>query len=157
MGAFQFESIRYLQLVSEHKLKIMSLIFLVPLSALICTVIGDLAEPCRNTGDRYFVSDSQQCDRFHMCDENGALAAEFLCEDVPRRSCTGSPVPRASLSPGTLLSLIAGPSSHVLSTLITTPDLVAVQSVLFTILIARFVMSQRMCLHVKIITRVSFI
>merc|ERR1712202_95109 len=81
MGAFQFEWINCLQLVSEHKLKTMSLIFLVPLSALICTVIGDLAEPCRNTGDRYFVSDSQQCDRFHMCDENGALAAEFLCED----------------------------------------------------------------------------
>ena len=25
--------------------------------------------------------DKQQCDRFHMCDETGKLAAEFLCED----------------------------------------------------------------------------
>merc|ERR1712202_36267 len=80
--------------------------------------------------------------------EMGSTQMLLTGMDVPRRSCTGSPVPRASLSPGTLLSLIAGPSSLVLSTLTTTPDLVVVQSALYTILIARFVMSQRMCLHV---------
>ncbi len=32
-------------------------------------------------GVRYFISDSVQCDRFHMCDEKGRLAAEFLCQD----------------------------------------------------------------------------
>ena len=36
---------------------------------------------CRPTGERYFISDSAQCDRFHMCDEEGRLAAEFLCQD----------------------------------------------------------------------------
>ena len=49
-------------------------------------VVGSSAEPSQPCsvpfdGDRYFVSDNQQCDRFHMCDENGRLAAEFLCED----------------------------------------------------------------------------
>ena len=37
--------------------------------------------PCSPAGYRYFVSDREQCDRFHMCDEEGQLAAEFLCED----------------------------------------------------------------------------
>ena len=45
--------------------------------------IGEPSAPCTkpDNGDRYFVSDKQQCDRFHMCDETGKLAAEFLCED----------------------------------------------------------------------------
>ena len=42
---------------------------------------GQPSSPCRDTGFRYFVSDMQQCDRFHMCDERGDLAAEFLCDD----------------------------------------------------------------------------
>merc|ERR1711931_404061 len=36
---------------------------------------------CRPTNERYFIADSVQCDRFHMCDEDGKLAAEFLCQD----------------------------------------------------------------------------
>ena len=44
-------------------------------------VRGDASAPCRKAGYRYFVSDGGQCDRFHMCDEEGELAAEFLCED----------------------------------------------------------------------------
>ena len=44
-------------------------------------VRGDASAPCRKAGYRYFVSDGGQCDRFHMCDEEGQLAAEFLCED----------------------------------------------------------------------------
>ena len=45
------------------------------------TVTTSPSSPCRPAGYRYFVSDQQQCDRFHMCDEEGQLAAEFLCED----------------------------------------------------------------------------
>ena len=41
----------------------------------------EASAPCSKTGYRYFVSDGSQCDRFHMCDEEGELAAEFLCED----------------------------------------------------------------------------
>ena len=44
-------------------------------------VRGDPSAPCRQAGYRYFLSDGGQCDRFHMCDEEGQLAAEFLCED----------------------------------------------------------------------------
>ena len=44
-------------------------------------VRGEASAPCRKAGYRYFVSDGGQCDRFHMCDEEGELAAEFLCED----------------------------------------------------------------------------
>eukprot|EP00092_Neocalanus_flemingeri_P025097 GFUD01027213.1.p1 GENE.GFUD01027213.1~~GFUD01027213.1.p1 ORF type:complete len:221 (+),score=39.18 GFUD01027213.1:127-789(+) len=59
----------------------MSAIYLVSLFSLLSTITGEPAKPCRKTGERYFLSDRQQCDRFHMCDESGELAAEFLCED----------------------------------------------------------------------------
>merc|ERR1712202_85569 len=94
-----------------------------------------------------FDDSTGDCEHPDAANRDGCTAEELY----------GFSCPLVSLSPGTLPSLIAGPFSHVLSTLTTTPDLVAVQSVLFTILIARFVMSQRMCLHVRIITRVSFI
>jgi len=45
------------------------------------TTMGLPAEECRATGEKYFLSDERQCDRFHMCDEEGQISAEFLCED----------------------------------------------------------------------------
>jgi len=48
---------------------------------LVGMVVGEPVSICRPTGERYFISDTEQCDRFHMCDENGDLAAEFLCQD----------------------------------------------------------------------------
>merc|ERR1739845_326658 len=44
-------------------------------------VVGEPVSVCRPTNERYFIADSIQCDRFHMCDEDGNLAAEFLCQD----------------------------------------------------------------------------
>merc|ERR1739845_191384 len=44
-------------------------------------VVGEPVSVCRPTNERYFIADSVQCDRFHMCDEDGNLAAEFLCQD----------------------------------------------------------------------------
>jgi len=51
------------------------------LGVLVAAASSDPVSVCRPTGDRYFVSDTEQCDRFHMCDEEGNLAAEFLCQD----------------------------------------------------------------------------
>ena len=53
------------------------------LAMLACMATGEPSAPCTkpDNGDRYFVSDKQQCDRFHMCDEMGNLAAELLCID----------------------------------------------------------------------------
>ena len=53
------------------------------MTVLAVVVSGEPSVPCHvpANGDRYFVSDKQQCDRFHMCDERGTLTAEFLCED----------------------------------------------------------------------------
>nr|AGN29570.1 peritrophins 3-A1 precursor [Acartia pacifica] len=48
---------------------------------LVSVVAGEPVSVCRPTGDRYFIADGAQCDRFHMCDEDGNLAAEFLCQD----------------------------------------------------------------------------
>merc|ERR1712098_377609 len=50
---------------------------------LVCGVFAQPSVPCSKSqnGERYFVSDKVQCDKFHMCDETGKLAAEFLCED----------------------------------------------------------------------------
>merc|ERR1712168_320515 len=48
-----------------------------------CVVFVD-ADPvvqCAPSKERYFISDTEQCDRFHMCDTEGNLAAEFLCQD----------------------------------------------------------------------------
>merc|ERR1711973_76272 len=64
----------------DHCVKMMK--FCIFLGFLLVVELG--AEPtsvCRPTGERYFVSDDTQCDRFHMCDEEGRLAAEFLCQD----------------------------------------------------------------------------
>merc|ERR1712083_283601 len=46
-----------------------------------CGVLGEPVTRCRPSEDRYFVADSIQCDRFHMCDRDGELAGEFLCQD----------------------------------------------------------------------------
>merc|ERR1711973_823158 len=51
------------------------------LSIVIGSVVGEPVSVCRPTDERYFIADSVQCDRFHMCDEQGNLAAEFLCQD----------------------------------------------------------------------------
>merc|ERR1711922_59254 len=50
-------------------------------SIVIGSVVGEPVTVCRPTDERYFIADSVQCDRFHMCDEQGNLAAEFLCQD----------------------------------------------------------------------------
>ena len=52
------------------------------MTVLAVVVSGEPSVPCHvpANGDRYFVSDKQQCDRFHMCDDDG-FAEEFLCED----------------------------------------------------------------------------
>jgi len=50
-------------------------------SIVIGSVVGEPVSVCRPTDERYFIADSVQCDRFHMCDEQGNLAAEFLCQD----------------------------------------------------------------------------
>merc|ERR1719318_2054403 len=76
----------------------MMMIFVVTsLAVLVCMTAGEPSVPCTkpDNGDRYFVSDKQQCDRFHMCDETGKLAVEFLCEDglvfdIISSSATGS-------------------------------------------------------------------
>merc|ERR1712226_143612 len=47
----------------------------------LATSLAAPSEPCRAAGERYFVSDDTQCDRFHMCDETGQVSAEFPCED----------------------------------------------------------------------------
>jgi len=44
-------------------------------------VNGEPAHQCRASEERYLVSDKQQCDKFYMCNEEGELEAEFLCED----------------------------------------------------------------------------
>jgi hypothetical protein len=59
-------------------------IMILAICGLLFTAGVSVSEPvsvCRPTGERYFISDSAQCDRFHMCDEEGRLAAEFLCQD----------------------------------------------------------------------------
>merc|ERR1712137_199479 len=41
-----------------------------------------LANPvCRPSRTRHFLGDPVQCDRFHMCEPDGTLSAEFLCQD----------------------------------------------------------------------------
>ena len=53
------------------------------LTLLIGSITAQPSVPCSlpSDGEKYFVSDGQQCDKFHMCNEQGKLAAEFLCED----------------------------------------------------------------------------
>merc|ERR1711922_54928 len=51
------------------------------LSIVIGSVVGEPVSVCRPTDERYFIADRVQWDRFHMCDEQGNLAAEFLCQD----------------------------------------------------------------------------
>jgi hypothetical protein len=58
-----------------------NIIMILAICGLLFTAGVSVSEPvsvCRPTGERYFISDSAQCDRFHMCDEEGRLAAEFL-------------------------------------------------------------------------------
>merc|ERR1712179_554079 len=47
---------------------------------LISSARGQPSVPCSKPldGEKYFVSDGQQCDKFHMCNEQGSLAAEQL-------------------------------------------------------------------------------
>merc|ERR1739844_466557 len=52
------------------------------LSIVIGSVVGEPVSVCRPTDERYFIADSVQCDRFHMCDEQGNLAAEFCARMV---------------------------------------------------------------------------
>merc|ERR1711931_547361 len=49
--------------------------------AAVCAVQAEPVSICRPTKERYFIADTVQCDRFHMCDEDGKLSAEFLCQD----------------------------------------------------------------------------
>merc|ERR1712142_636982 len=58
-----------------------NMIFAISALCLVGLAAGEPVSVCRPTGERYFISDSVQCDRFHMCDEDGNLAAEFLCQD----------------------------------------------------------------------------
>merc|ERR1711860_262393 len=58
-----------------------NMIFAISAFCLVGLAAGEPVSVCRPTGERYFISDSVQCDRFHMCDEDGNLAAEFLCQD----------------------------------------------------------------------------
>merc|ERR1711970_708436 len=53
------------------------------LAILIRSALAQPSVPCSKPldGEKYFVSDGVQCDKFHMCNEQGNLAAEFLCED----------------------------------------------------------------------------
>merc|ERR1711872_265964 len=44
-------------------------------------VVCDPVSVCDPNIGRHFIADHVQCDRFHMCDEEGRLAAEFVCMD----------------------------------------------------------------------------
>merc|ERR1712142_789365 len=55
--------------------------FVVVALAAVSAVQAEPVSICRPTKERYFIADTVQCDRFHMCDEDGKLAAEFLCQD----------------------------------------------------------------------------
>merc|ERR1712168_787927 len=54
---------------------------LLSFAIMISFVSGGPSEQCRPSREPYFISDNEQCDKFHMCDENGNLSAELLCED----------------------------------------------------------------------------
>merc|ERR1712240_617338 len=57
------------------------MIFALSALCLLGLAAGEPAQLCRPTNERYFIADTVQCDRFHLCDEDGKLAAEFLCQD----------------------------------------------------------------------------
>merc|ERR1712098_775541 len=59
---------------------------------LVCGVLAQPSVPCSKSQneERYFVSDKGQCDKFHMCDETGKLAADGraqLQEPQPIGNC----------------------------------------------------------------------
>jgi len=51
------------------------------LGFVVSVVVCDPVSVCDPNIGRHFIADHVQCDRFHMCDEEGRLAAEFVCMD----------------------------------------------------------------------------